>query len=116
MFLYRLSLVSARVGDNTAQKRVNIAATRSKAIGNALILIVGVLNFHVPHFLLERSVYPADRSPAIELVFGANALGAVAHTLGIWCSRVWGWAFGVAVVALSILLYIAQGTIGLPGL
>jgi len=29
-------------------------STRAKTLGIVLIVIVGLLNFHLPHFLLER--------------------------------------------------------------
>ncbi len=51
-------------------------STRGKALGIALIVIVGLLNFHLPHFLLERSPAAGDTG-YLEVVFLANLLGAV---------------------------------------
>jgi len=90
-------------------------STRRKALGIALIVIVGLLNFHLPHFLLERSPAAGDTG-YLEVVFLANLLGAVIAALAIWRNRRWGWLLGVMVVGLSFVLYLAQETIGLPGL
>ena len=90
-------------------------STRGKALGIALIVIVGLLNFHVPHFLLERSPAAGDTG-YLEVVFLANLLGAVIAALAMWRNRRWGWLLGVMVVGLSFVLYLAQETIGLPGL
>jgi len=90
-------------------------STRRKALGIALIVIVGLLNFHLPHFLLERSPAAGDTG-YLEAVFLANLLGAVIAALAMWRNRRWGWLLGVMVVGLSFVLYLAQETIGLPGL
>jgi uncharacterized membrane protein YhdT len=45
-----------------------------------------------------------------------NVLGAVIAAVAIWRNLGWGWALGVAVVGLSFVLYLAQETVGLPGL
>ena len=91
------------------------APTRSKALGIALIVLVGLLNFHVPHFVLERADTTGDAAN-LELVYLANLLGAVVAAMAIWRDRRWGWLLGILVVALSFVLYMAQETIGLPGL
>ena len=50
------------------------------------------------------------------MVFIANLLGAVIAGAAIWRNRRWGWLLGVFVVGLSFVLYLAQETVGLPGL
>ena len=60
---------------------------KTKTFGGILIVIVGLLNFHIPHFLLE----PNDLSGAsrtLELIFAVNVLGAFTD-LGVRFS--WQW-------------------------
>lgn len=90
-------------------------STRSKAFGSVLIVMVGLLNFHLPHFVLERAPSVGDEAN-LELVFVANVLGAVIAAVAIWRNRRWGWLLGVCIVGLSFVLYLAQETVGLPGL
>jgi uncharacterized membrane protein YhdT len=91
-------------------------STRSKTLGAALIVIVGLLNFHVPHFVLERSSDSAGGASWLELVFLAVVLGAVSAAAGIWRARRWGWRLGVVVVIVAVALYVTQESIGLPGM
>jgi hypothetical protein len=77
--------------------------------------MVGLLNFHLPHFLLER-VPTAGDAAYLEWVYLANLLGAVIAAVAVWRNRRWGWVLGVLVVGLSFVLYLAQETVGLPGL
>jgi len=90
-------------------------STTAKALGVVLIVVVGLLNFHLPHFLLERATSAGD-AVYLEFVFLANLLGAVIATVAIWRNLRWGWLLGVMVVGLSFVLYLAQETVGLPGL
>lgn len=89
---------------------------RVKALGIVLIVVTGLLNFHIPHFLLEPTVYPDSASNILELVFLANILGAVIAAVGIYCNLRWGWLLGIIIAVFSFLLYLAQETVGLPGL
>jgi hypothetical protein len=91
------------------------AATRTKGVGIVLIVVVGLLNFHVPHFLLECAA-TAGNETTLEWVFLANLLGAVVAAVAIWRNRRWGWLLGVCIVGLSFVLYLAQETVGLPRL
>jgi len=91
-------------------------STRARPLGVALIVIVGLLNFHVPHFLLERAASPGDTSTGLELVFVANLLCALVAAAAIWRHRGWGWWLGLVIVGVSFALYVAQETVGLPGL
>ncbi len=90
-------------------------STRPKTLGIVLIVIVGLLNFHLPHFLLERAASDGDAA-YLEWVFLANLLGAVIAAVAVWRNRRWGWWLGVVVVTLPFVLYLAQETVGLPGL
>ena len=90
-------------------------STRAKTLGIVLIVIVGLLNFHLPHFLLELPTSAGDEA-YFEFVFLANLLGAVIAAVAIWRNRRLGWLLGVLVVGLSFVLYLAQETVGLPGL
>ena len=91
-------------------------STRTKTLGGTLIVIIGLLNFHLPHFVLERSASSGGGDSWIEAVFAANVLAAVVSAALIWTSRRSGWVLGVVVVCLSVVLYVAQETVGLPGL
>lgn len=92
------------------------AAPRSvKASGIVLIIVVGLLNFHIPHFLVQS---PASdlASGMLELVFLVNVFGAVVAAVAIYRDLRWAWFIGLAVVGASVLLYLLQETVGLPGL
>jgi hypothetical protein len=91
-------------------------SNKAKALGSVLIVLVGLLNFHLPHFVLERAPTAGDTVDGLELVFLANMLAAAVAAVAIWRNHRWGWVLGVAVVALSFALYLAQETAGLPGL
>ncbi len=88
---------------------------KPKIIGIILIVITGLLNFHIPHFLIE----PNDLSSAsriLEIVYLINLLGAFGAAFGIYRDKRWGWLLGIGVSILSASLWLAQETIGLPGL
>jgi len=89
---------------------------RIKTLGGALIIIVGLLNFHVPHFVLEPSVNSGAGGSWLELLFFAIVLGAVIAAVGISCARRWGWLLGVMVVVVALALYVIQESVGLPGM
>jgi len=89
---------------------------RIKTLGAALIIIVGLLNFHIPHFLLERSTDSVPGASWLEFVFVAVVLGAMTAAVGIWCTRRWGWLLGVVVVVVALALYVTQESVGLPGM
>jgi hypothetical protein len=74
-----------------------------------------LLNFHLPHFLLERAS-PGGDAAYLEAAFLANLVGALTAAVAIWGNRRWGWLLGVLVAGLSFVLYLAQQTVGLPGL
>ena len=88
----------------------------AKASGIMLIIVVGLLNFHIPHFLIESPSPAGDGSLLLELILLVNILGAVVAVVGIYRHRRWGWFFGLAVAVLSVVLYLLQETVGLPGL
>lgn len=94
------------------------AAVSKKATwtGAVLIALTGLLNFHVPHFLLEAPRVAGPASSLLELVFLANLLGALLAAAGIAFRRRRGWLLGLLVAGVSVLLYLAQETVGLPGL
>jgi hypothetical protein len=87
-----------------------------RAFGIVLIVLIGLLNFHVPHFLLEPTKPSGYASYLLELGLLINLLGAMVAAIGIYRNLRWGWIVGVLIAATSILLYLAQETVGLPGL
>ena len=91
-------------------------AGRRTVLGAVLILIIGLLTFHIPHFLLEPGKATGLASAVLEVVLLANGLAAVVAAIGIALGRPWGWRLGGAVAVFSVLLWLAQETIGLPGL
>lgn len=46
----------------------------------------------------------------------ANVLGAVIAALGIYLGHRWAWLLGTVVASISVILSVAQETVGLPGL
>ena len=81
-----------------------------------LIVFVGLLNFHVPHFLLEASTRLDVAAYALALGLSGLVLGALVAVAGIWQDARWGWQLGIVVAGTAIALYVAQETVGLPGL
>jgi len=78
-------------------------------------MLVGFLNFHVPHFLLEsRDLNTTEY--LLEAVLLANVAASLVAAFGILCSRQWGWIIGIVVCVVSAILWVAQESIGLPGL
>lgn len=92
------------------------ASSGMRASGIVLIVLTGLLNFHVPHFLLESSTRFDAAAYLLAFVVSANLALAIAAGAGIWRDARWAWLLGVVVVALAFSLYIAQETVGLPGL
>lgn len=86
-------------------------------LGIVLIIVVGVLNFHPPHFLLE-SATTTDTVGARLLEVGllADLVAAVIAAVGVYRGARWGWLLGIAVAAVGAGLYVLQETVGLPGL
>jgi len=84
--------------------------------GVVLVVLVALLNFHIPHFFIEAGKTSAAGSGLLEVAYAINLLGAVVAAGGIVVNARWGWLLGVAVAALSFTLYLAQETVGLPGL
>jgi hypothetical protein len=89
---------------------------RIRTLGAGLIISVGVLNFHVPHFVLERSASAGAGASWLELVFLAVVLGAFIAAVSIWRTRRWGWQLCVVVVVVALALYVTQESVGLAGL
>lgn len=88
----------------------------SRTLAIVLIVLIGLLNFHIPHFTIEAQNNASADAPLLELVFALNVLAALVAAVGMYRNWRWGWIAGVFVVALSVGLYLAQETVGLPGL
>jgi len=95
---------------------IRTVSKRVKTLGIVLIVIVGLLNFHLPHFFLESTTYFSYETYLLEFVFLVNLLGAVVAAVGIYRNLRWGWLLGIVIVGVSFVLYLAQETVGLPGL
>ncbi len=93
-----------------------MTSTPVKVLGILLIVIIGLLNFHIPHFLLESRNTSSASSDLLELVLLANVIGALVAAVGILRDVRWAWYVGVVVVGIAVVLYLAQETVGLPGL
>ncbi len=50
------------------------------------------------------------------VLFGLNALGELAASVGILRRAAWGWMLGALVSGGALAAYIASRTVGLPGL
>ncbi len=88
----------------------------AKVAGMVLILFVGLLNFHIPHFLIEPRKDAGLAGTILELFLLAIVVGAVIAAIGIYTNMGWGWLLGLIIAILCAMLYIAQETVGLPGL
>lgn len=88
----------------------------SRALGIVLIVLVGLLNFHIPHFLFQARDAAGVAGDVLELLLLANVLTALVAAVSIYRQRQWGWLVGLVVAVASMLLYLAQETVGLPGL
>lgn len=86
-----------------------------RTTGIALLVVIGLLGLHLPHYLAETAA-PADyaRYPGLVLIAmtAATAVAIVAIGLG----RRAGWLLGTIVAVLSCVLYVVQEVGGLPGL
>jgi hypothetical protein len=89
---------------------------RLKTLGMLLIVVVGLLNFHIPHFFLESRSNLGVAENFLELVLLANVIASIIAAIGIYRSRRWGWLVGIVSCAFSALLWLMQETVGLPGL
>jgi hypothetical protein len=95
---------------------IRTVSRRVTTLGIVLIVLVGLLNFHLPHFLLESTTSFNAATYLLEFVFLLNLLGAVVAAVGIYRHLRWGWLLGLVIVGVSFVLYLAQETVGLPGL
>jgi hypothetical protein len=80
-----------------------------------VIVVVGVLQLHLPRYLAENST-PGDYGAFPGLVLVAVRVASVVAALGIERGRRAGWLLGIGVAATSLVLYVLQETVGLPGL
>jgi uncharacterized membrane protein YhdT len=112
----RFQLTYHALGDIIGSMGQKIRLRRTRTFGVILIAIVGLLNFHIPHFLLEPVAHSDYASRILELALLANLIGGVIAALGVYRVMRWGWMLGVYIASFSIFLYLLQETIGLPGL
>jgi hypothetical protein len=87
-----------------------------RVAGIVLIVLVGLLNFHVPHFFLEATTRLDAAALGLALGLSVTVVGALTAAIGIGRSERWGWRLGAVVVVVVFLLFISQETVGLPGL
>lgn len=93
-----------------------LAATRCARWGGiVLIIVVGVLGLHLPHYLAETGS-PVGYAGYPGWVLVAVMAAAVVAAVAIGRNFRFGWLLGTAVAALSCVLYVVQETVGLPGL
>ncbi len=97
-------------------KTLIVVSKLVKTLGIVLIVIVGLFNFHIPHFLLESKTQFNTAAYILEFALLINALGAIIAAVGIYKNMRWGWILGILISCISVILWIAQETIGLPGL
>jgi len=60
---------------------------RAKWTGIVLIVMVGLLNFHVPHFLIESPRNVGSASSLLELTLFATLLGSLGAAFGIYLNK-----------------------------
>jgi hypothetical protein len=66
----------------------------TRASGIVLIVVIGLLNFHIPHFLIEPARNGSYAAYVLEVGLLANVLGAVIAAVGIYLGHRWGWLLG----------------------
>jgi hypothetical protein len=93
-----------------------VAALRCARWGGiVLIVVVGLLGLHLPHYLAETGS-PVGYAGYPGWVLVVMMAGAVVAAVGIGRNFRFGWSLGICVAALSWVLYVVQETVGLPGL
>lgn len=88
---------------------------RVQITGIVLIVITGLLNFHPPHFLLESHKSFGVTPSSLEFSLFILVIAALVSAVGIYKNLQWGWILGIVVSITSVLLWLIQETIGLPG-
>ena len=92
------------------------ASGRVKTLGIVLIVVTGLLTFHPPHVLLEGR-HPSNAAASLlEIGLAVNLVAALVAAVAIWRGTRWGWILGIVIASVAIGLYLAQQTVGLPGL
>ena len=75
-------------------------AGRVKWIGIVLLVLLDLLQLHLPHFLIESSAYLGYATyPGLVLL--ATMLGSLVAVMGIYRNRRWGWLPGVLIAGIS---------------
>lgn len=92
-----------------------VTQKRTKTTSIILIVFIGLMNFHVPHFLVESHTYSLA-ARILEYALLVNVIGAIIAAIAIFRNKRWGWTLGILISIVSVVLWIAQETIGLPGL
>ncbi|TCO59251.1 hypothetical protein [Actinocrispum wychmicini] len=86
-----------------------------RCVGIGLIIVVGLLGLHLPHYLVETASFTMYAAyPAVILVVAM--MGSLAAAVNIARNRRFGWRLGIWVAVLSWVLYVVQETLGFPGL
>jgi hypothetical protein len=90
-------------------------AGRVKWAAIALLVLLGLLQLHLPHFLIESRAYLGYATyPGLVLL--ATMLGSAVAAVGIYRHQRWGWMLGILIAGISWVLYVVQETVGLAGL
>lgn len=83
--------------------------------GMALIIMVGLLQLHLAHYLAETAS-PSHYATYPGPILVATMIGAVLAAAAVGRHRRSGWILGISVAGVSWVLYVVQETMGLPGL
>jgi hypothetical protein len=78
-------------------------------VGVGSILVAGLIHLILTPEHFEEATY-------LGLLFLANFAGSAVAAFGIFRGQRWGWVLGVVVAGGAYVLYIASGTLGLPGM
>jgi hypothetical protein len=77
-------------------------------LGIGLILMVGLIHVLDAPGSFDDAAYKG-------WLFYGNGLAALVAAVGIYRGeRTWGWTFGALIAAVSILMYVASRSVGLP--
>lgn len=95
-------------GGTSAVSRVLQGRGASTPVGAALIAVSGLLHLILTPEHFEEAAY-------LGLLFVANFASASVAAFVIYRGRRWGWLLGALVAGGAFVLYLASGTVGLPG-
>jgi hypothetical protein len=78
------------------------------------LAIVVIFEIGLLHLMMAQGEY--EEAAYMGYLFAANFFGALIAAYAIYRKQVWGWLFGLAIVAASLAGYAWSRTLGMPGM